>query len=71
MTDCRLPDWAYNESELVELDKQLLSTTMGPYNAVPVKGMAVMLSIFSKNGNTGKIIVAESPDVVEKNYFVD
>ena len=64
MTKDRLPDWAYTEYELQEIDRELLDGRY-EYNAIPEKGMVVILSIWSKNGNTGKVMIVESPDVIE------
>lgn len=64
MTDNRLPDWAYTEYELQELDQELLDGRY-EYNAIPEEGMVVILSIWSKNGNTGKVMIVESTDVIE------
>ena len=64
MTKDRLPDWAYTECELREIDRELLDGRY-EYNAIPEKGMVVILSIWSKNGNTGKVMIVESPDVIE------
>ena len=64
MIDDRLPDWAYTEYELHELDQELLDGKY-EYNSIPEEGMVVILSIWSKNGNTGKVMIVESPDVIE------
>ena len=64
MTKDRLPDWAYTERELLEIDRELLDSKY-EYNAIPEKGMVVILSIWGKNGNTGKVMIVESPDVIE------
>lgn len=64
MIDDRLPDWAYTEYELQELDQELLDGKY-EYNSIPEKGMAVILSIWGKNGNTGKVMIVESADVIE------
>jgi hypothetical protein len=64
MTDDRLPDWAYTEYELQELDQELLDGKY-EYNSIPEEGMIVILSIWSKNGNTGKVMIVESTDVIE------
>lgn len=64
MIDDRLPDWAYTEHELQELDQELLDGKY-EYNSIPEEGMVVILSIWSKNGNTGKVMIVESTDVVE------
>ena len=64
MTKDRLPDWAYTERELLKIDRELLDGRY-EYNTIPEKGMVLMLSIGSKNGNTGKVIIVESPDVIE------
>ena len=64
MIDDRLPDWAYTEYELQELDQELLDGKY-EYNSIPEEGMVVILSIWSKNGNTGKVMIVESTDVVE------
>src|SRR5574344_1390694 len=64
MIDDRLPDWAYTEYELQELDRELLDGKY-EYNSIPEEGMVVILSIWSKNGNTGKVMIVESPDVIE------
>lgn len=64
MIDDRLPDWAYTEYELQELDQELLDGKY-EYNSIPEEGMVVMLSIWSKNGNTGKVMIVESADVIE------
>lgn len=64
MIDDRLPDWAYTERELQELDQELLDGRY-EYNAIPEEGMVVILSIWSKNGNTGKVMIVESTDVIE------
>ena len=64
MIDDRLPDWAYTEYELKELDQELLDGKY-EYNSIPEEGMVVILSIWGKNGNTGKVMIVESPDVIE------
>lgn len=64
MIDDRLPDWAYTEYELQELDRELLDGKY-EYNSIPEEGMVVILSIWSKNGNTGKVMIVESTDVIE------
>ena len=64
MIDDRLPDWAYTEYELQEIDQELLDGKH-EYNAIPEEGMVVILSIWSKNGNTGKVMIVESTDVIE------
>lgn len=64
MIDGRLPDWAYTEYELQELDQELLDGKY-EYNSIPEEGMVVILSIWSKNGNTGKVMIVESTDVIE------
>lgn len=64
MIDERLPDWAYTEYELQELDQELLDGKY-EYNSIPEEGMVVILSIWSKNGNTGKVMIVESTDVIE------
>ena len=64
MTKDRLPDWVYTEHELLEIDRELLDSKY-EYNAIPEKGMVVILSILSKNGNTGKVMIVESLDVIE------
>ena len=64
MIDDRLPDWAYTEYELKELDQELLDGKY-EYNSIPEKGMVVILSIWGKNGNTGKVMIVESTDVIE------
>ena len=64
MIDDRLPDWAYTEYELKELDQELLDGKY-EYNSIPEEGMVVILSIWSKNGNTGKVMIVESTDVIE------
>lgn len=64
MTDNRLPDWAYTERELQEIDQELLDGKY-EYNSIPEEGMVVILSIWSKNGNTGKVMIVESTDVIE------
>lgn len=64
MIDDRLPDWAYTEYELQGLDQELLDGKY-EYNSIPEEGMVVILSICSKNGNTGKVMIVESTDVIE------
>ena len=64
MIDDRLPDWAYTEYELQELDQELLDGKY-EYNSIPEEGMIVILSIWSKNGNTGKVMIVESTNVIE------
>lgn len=64
MIDDRLPDWAYTEYELKELDQELLDGKY-EYNSIPEEGMVVILSIWGKNGNTGKVMIVESTDVIE------
>ena len=64
MIDDRLPDWAYTEYELKELDQELLEGKY-EYNSIPEEGMVVILSIWGKNGNTGKVMIVESTDVIE------
>lgn len=64
MIDDRLPDWAYTEYELQELDQELLDGKY-EYNSIPEGGMVVILSIWGKNGNTGKVMIVESTDVIE------
>ena len=64
MIDDRLPDWAYTEYELKELDQELLVGKY-EYNSIPEEGMVVILSICGKNGNTGKVMIVESTDVIE------
>lgn len=64
MIDDRLPDWAYTEYELQELDQELLDGKY-EYNSIPEEGMVVILSIWGKNGNTGKVMIVESTDVIE------
>ena len=64
MIDDRLPDWAYTEHELQELDQELLDGKY-EYNSIPEEGMVVILSIWSKNGNTGKVMIVESTNVIE------
>ena len=64
MIDDRLPDWAYTEYELQELDQELLDGKY-EYNSIPEEGMVVILSIWSKNGSTGKVMIVESTDVIE------
>ena len=70
MIEDRLPDWAYTERELREIDQELLDGRY-EYNTIPEKGMVVMLSIWSKNGNTGKVIIVESHDVIETMNALD
>ena len=64
MIEDRLPDWAYTEYDLQERDQELLDGKY-EYNSTPEEGMVVILSIWSKNGNTGKVMIVESTNVIE------
>lgn len=63
LNEYRLADWFYTDSELAALDKELL-TLDRLYNSTPIKECIVMYSIFSKNGNTGKVLITKSYDVI-------
>lgn len=63
-TENRLSDWFYTDSELKQMDMELLDETPYPYNCKPVKEYVVLFSISSKNGNTGKVMVVKTIDVM-------
>lgn len=63
LNEYRLADWFYTDNELAALDKELL-TPNRLYNSTPTKECIVMYSIYSKNGNTGKVLITKSYDVI-------
>lgn len=67
LSEYRLADWFYTDNELQQMDKELLEDTPHPFNSIPVKEMVVMFTITSKNGNTGKVMITKTTDVV--NYM--
>ena len=64
LNEYRLNDWFYTDNELLAMDKELLDDSSVPYNAVPRKESIVMFNIVSKNGNTGKVLITKTTDVV-------
>lgn len=67
LNDYRLADWFYTDNELQQMDAELLEDTPQSFNSVPIKEMVVMFTITSKNGNTGKMMIVKTTDVV--NYM--
>jgi len=67
LNDYRLADWFYTDNELRQMDKELLEDIIPPFNSVPIKEIVVMFTITSKNGNTGKVMIAKTTDVI--NYM--
>lgn len=64
LNDYRLADWFYTDKELSMMDMELLDNSSKPYDSVPIKESIVMFSIVGKNGNTGKVLLTKTVDVV-------
>ena len=64
LNDYRLNDWYYTENELTEMDAELLDNRIGRYDAEPAKECIVMYWIAGENGNTGKVWIGKTPDVI-------
>ena len=64
LNDYRLSDWYYTDNELVAMDTELLDDRVGRYDAEPTKDSVVIFRIVSKNGDTGKVWIGRTPDVI-------
>ena len=64
LNDYRLNDWYYTENELTEMDAELLDNRIGRYDAESAKECIVMYWITGENGNTGKVWIGKTPDVI-------
>ena len=65
LNDYRLGDWYYTDNELAAMDAELLDgSRVGRYDAEPIKESVVVFRIVSKNGDTGKIWIGKTPDVI-------
>ena len=64
LNDYRLRDWYYTDNELAAMDAELLDGRVGRYDAEPTKESVVILKIVSKNGDTGKVWIGRTPDVI-------
>lgn len=64
LNDYRLNDWYYTDNELAAMDAELLDNRVGRYDAEPTKECVVMYRIVSRNGDTGKVWIGRSADVV-------
>lgn len=64
LNDYRLGDWYYTDNELAAMDAELLDNRVGRYDAEPTKECVVMYRIVSRNGDTGKVWIGRSADVV-------
>lgn len=64
LNEYRLNDWYYTDAELAKMDAELLSSRLDRYDAEPVRESVVMYKIVSRNGDTGKVWIGRSADVV-------
>ena len=64
LNDYRLGDWYYTDNELAAMDAELLNSRAGRYDAEPTKESVVIFRIVSKNGDTGKVWIGRTPDVI-------
>ena len=64
LNDYRLGDWYYTDNELTAMDAELLDARVGRYDAEPTKESVVVFRIVSKNGDTGKVWIGRTPDVI-------
>ena len=64
LNDYRLDDWYYTDNELAAMDAELLDGRVGRYDAEPIRESVVVFRIVSKNGDTGKVWIGRTPDVV-------
>ena len=64
LNDYRLGDWYYTENELAAMDAELLDGRMGRYDTEPTKESVCIFRIVSKNGDTGKVWIGRTPDVI-------
>ena len=60
----RLPDWAYHEDELSKLRTDIRTSKWYRYNnrIEPVDKAIVWLKLYSKNGDTGKVMILCTED---------
>ena len=64
LNDYRLGDWFYTDNELAAMDAELLDSKMGRYDVEPTKESVAIFRIVSKNGDTGKVWIGRTPDVI-------
>lgn len=64
LNDYRLGDWFYTENELAKMDMELLGDSVGRFNDEPTRELVCVLRIVGKNGDTGKVWIGRTPDVV-------
>ena len=64
LNDYRLSDWYYTDNELAAMDAELLDGRLGRYGAEPTKESVAIFRIVSKNGDTGKVWIGRTPDVI-------
>ena len=64
LNDYRLGDWYYTDNELAAMDAELLDGRMGRYDTEPTKESVCIFRIVSKNGDTGKVWIGRTPDVI-------
>ena len=64
LNDYRLRDWYYTDNELAAMDAELLDSRTGQYDAEPTKECVCIFRIVSKNGDTGKVWIGMTSDVI-------
>ena len=64
LNEYRLGDWYYTDNELAAMDAELLDGKTARYDAEPTKEYVVIYRIVSRNGDTGKVWIGKTPDVV-------
>lgn len=64
LNDYRLADWYYTDNELTKMDAELLDSRVYRYDAEPTKEHVVMYQIIGKNGDTGKVWIGKTPDLI-------
>lgn len=64
LNDYRLGDWYYTDNELAAMDAELLYSKVSRYDAEPTKESVCIFKIVSKNGDTCKVWIGKTPDVV-------
>ena len=64
LNDYRLGDWYYTDNELAAMDAELLDSKVGRYDTEPTKECVAIFRIVSKNGDTGKVWIGRTPDVI-------
>lgn len=64
LNDYRLGDWYYTDNELAAMDAELLDSKVSRYDAEPTKESVCIFKIVSKNGDTGKVWLGKTSDVI-------